>query len=104
MHKFVRSLITEWRKLGLPVEGETIVVAVSGGADSMSLLLAIDELRRRKKLQLDVVVAHLNTSCAIARAMRMKSSWPTFAKTRGFAFVSCLGEAQANRQPRAERS
>lgn len=60
MHKFVRSLITEWRRLGLPVEGAAIVVAVSGGADSMSLLLAIADLVKRKKLQLDVTVAHLN--------------------------------------------
>ena len=60
MHKFVRSLITEWRKLGLPFEGETIVVAVSGGADSMSLLLAIHDLAERKKLTHHVIVAHFN--------------------------------------------
>jgi tRNA(Ile)-lysidine synthase TilS/MesJ len=41
MDKFVRSLITEWRKLGLPFDGETVIVAVSGGADSMSLMLAL---------------------------------------------------------------
>ena len=60
MHKFVRSLITEWRKLGLPVDDAAIVIAVSGGADSMSLLLAIDELVQKKKLGLRVAVAHLN--------------------------------------------
>ena len=60
MHKFVRSLLTEWRRLGLPVEGERIVIAVSGGADSLSLLLALAELRRRKKLQNELVAAHFN--------------------------------------------
>jgi tRNA(Ile)-lysidine synthase len=60
MHKFVRSLITEWRKLDLPFTGESVVIAVSGGADSMSLLLAIHELIKRKKLTHRVVVAHFN--------------------------------------------
>lgn len=60
MHKFVLNLITEWRKLGLPFAGETIVIAVSGGADSLSLLLAIDSLRVKKKLDLRVIAAHFN--------------------------------------------
>src|SRR5687768_4615002 len=60
MHKFVRSLITEWRKLGLPFSGDPLVVAVSGGADSMSLLLAISDLLKRKKLTQRVIVAHFN--------------------------------------------
>ena len=60
MHKFVRDLITEWRKLGLPFADETLIVAVSGGADSLSLLLALDDLRTRKKLNLRLVAAHFN--------------------------------------------
>lgn len=60
MDKFVRSLITEWRKLELPFDGETIVIGVSGGADSMSLLLAINDLVTRKKLSHRVIVAHFN--------------------------------------------
>ena len=88
MHKFVRSLITEWRNLDLPVAGETIVVAVSGGADSMSLLLAIDELRRRKKLQLDVVVAHLNHKLRDRESDADEKFVAGFAKTNGFVFVS----------------
>jgi tRNA(Ile)-lysidine synthase len=42
------------------VEGATFVVAVSGGADSVSLLLAVEELQRRKKLRLEFVAAHFN--------------------------------------------
>ena len=60
MHKFVRSLLTEWRRLGLPMEGERVVVAVSGGADSVSLLLAMAELRDRKKVQNELTAAHFN--------------------------------------------
>jgi len=36
------------------------MVAVSGGADSLGLLLAIEDLRKRKKLDLRFVVAHFN--------------------------------------------
>src|ERR1035437_2381651 len=60
MHKFVRCLITEWRRLGLPVAGETVIVAVSGGADSVSLLLALDDLKRLGKLAHRIVAAHFN--------------------------------------------
>jgi len=60
MHKFVRSLLTEWRKLGLPFSDETFVVAVSGGADSVSLALALNELERLGKLNLRFVIAHFN--------------------------------------------
>jgi tRNA(Ile)-lysidine synthase len=60
VHKFVRSLITESRRLKLPFADETIIVAVSGGADSLSLLLALDDLRTRKKLDLRIVAAHFN--------------------------------------------
>jgi len=60
VHPFVRNLITEWRRLELPFKGEAIVVAVSGGADSMSLLLAISDLAKRNKLDLRIVAAHFD--------------------------------------------
>lgn len=60
MHKFVHSLLTEWRKLRLPFAEQIFIVAVSGGADSVSLALALHELRERKKLNLRFVLAHFN--------------------------------------------
>ena len=60
MNQFAKNLLTEWRKLKLPFADETFVVAVSGGADSVSLLLALHELRNLKKLNLRFVIAHFN--------------------------------------------
>jgi len=60
MHNFTRNLLTEWRRLNLPLADETFVVAVSGGADSVSLALALDDLKKRKKLNLRLVIAHFN--------------------------------------------
>ena len=50
----------EWRKLKLATTGATVIVAVSGGADSVALLLALDELVKSGKLNLTLCVAHLN--------------------------------------------
>jgi tRNA(Ile)-lysidine synthase len=58
--QFLRNLITEWRRLELPFGGSTIVVGTSGGADSVSLLLALDELQKRKKLSHRLIAAHFN--------------------------------------------
>jgi tRNA(Ile)-lysidine synthase len=60
MRKFERQLITEWRRLDMPFSDKTIVVSVSGGADSVSLLLALDELKKQRKLVLRIVAAHFN--------------------------------------------
>lgn len=60
MNDFVRNLLTEWRRLNLPFDDETFVVAVSGGADSLALALALHDLKKRGKLNLRFVVAHFN--------------------------------------------
>lgn len=60
LSKFARQLLSEWTRLKLPQADARLVVAVSGGADSVSLLLALDELVRYGKLNVDLRVAHLN--------------------------------------------
>jgi tRNA(Ile)-lysidine synthase len=59
MDGFEKKLISEWRRLHLPTDGR-VVVAVSGGADSTALLVAIDELISRGKLSVELTAAHFN--------------------------------------------
>lgn len=68
MHKFVRNLLTEWRRLRLPFENKNFVAAVSGGADSVALLLALDDLHKRKKLKNRFVIAHFNHNLRAAES------------------------------------
>jgi tRNA(Ile)-lysidine synthase len=60
LNQLPRRLLAEWRKLKLPFSDETVIVAVSGGADSTALLLALHELRSAHKLSVTICVAHLD--------------------------------------------
>ena len=60
LSEFARRLMLEWKRLELPAEEMRVVVAVSGGADSAALLLAVDELLKSGRLALEVTVAHLD--------------------------------------------
>ena len=61
LSKFARQLLREWRRLQLPLkEKTTTIIGVSGGADSVALLLAIDELIKAGKLDLSVIVCHVD--------------------------------------------
>jgi tRNA(Ile)-lysidine synthase len=92
MHKFVRSLITEWRRIDLPLKDASIVVAVSGGADSMSLLAGIHELADRKKLDLRVVVAHLDHRLRGAESDEDAEFVRRYALDCGFEFETASKE------------
>jgi tRNA(Ile)-lysidine synthase len=60
LSKFARSLLREWRRLQLPLKKERAIVGVSGGADSVALLLALDELIKNQKLELQLCVSHVD--------------------------------------------
>jgi tRNA(Ile)-lysidine synthase len=60
LSRFAQRLFAEWKRLELPTEDEAVVVAVSGGADSMALLLGLEELSGRGLLALALTVAHLD--------------------------------------------
>lgn len=48
----------EWRRVLLPINREKVIVAISGGADSTALFLAMHELKKANKLKIDIVAAH----------------------------------------------
>jgi tRNA(Ile)-lysidine synthase len=53
-------LLAEWKRLALPLKDARVIVAVSGGADSVALLLSLDELLRARSLEISLTVAHLD--------------------------------------------
>jgi tRNA(Ile)-lysidine synthase len=67
-------LLAEWKRLALPVTGESVIVAVSGGADSVALLLALDELIKTGRLALELTAAHLDHGLR-AEASEEDAAW-----------------------------
>lgn len=95
MHKFIRNLLTEWRKLKMPFENETFIVAVSGGADSVSLLLALHELREAKKLKLNFIAAHFNHDLRGAESRKDAEFVEELAGKLNIEFVSGIQNPQS---------
>lgn len=88
MQKFVRNLITEWRKLELPFADEKILVAVSGGADSVSLVLALHKLYELKKLRLEFIVVHFNHNLRGAQSDEDEKYVKKLAQKLNFQFFT----------------
>ena len=72
LHSFPRLLLAEWRRLKLPIN-DKVIVAVSGGADSTALLLALAELNKAEKTSLTICVAHLDHG--IRRESKKDARW-----------------------------
>ena len=84
-------LLAEWRKLKLPTSEDTVVVAVSGGADSTALLLAIEELKRSNKLYIGVCVAHLDHR--LRKSSSKDAKWVADLSAK-LGFKSVIGRAK----------
>jgi tRNA(Ile)-lysidine synthase len=83
LSKFAQSLLAEWRRLQLPGGNDCVIIAVSGGADSVALLLALDELIKANKLKIRIAVAHLNHR--LRKTANADARWvKEFAKRLGF--------------------
>ncbi len=96
MHTFVRNLLTEWRRLEMPFSDENIVIAVSGGADSMALCSAIFDLHKRKKLKNKFIIAHFNHNLRGEESKSDAGFVQNFAKQVGFDYV----EEKASEKPK----
>jgi tRNA(Ile)-lysidine synthase len=84
---FATSLFAQWRSLDLPVSDASVVVAVSGGADSTALLLGLDELIEKEALRLKLTVAHLDHG--LREASETDARWvKQLAKELGYGLLT----------------
>jgi tRNA(Ile)-lysidine synthase len=96
LSRFAQSLWREWKRLDLPLKNASLVVAVSGGADSTALLLALDELIQKKKLKSDLRVAHLDHGLREG-ASKEDARWvKALAKKLGYR--ATIGKAEVRKQ------
>ncbi|MER3429314.1 MAG: tRNA lysidine(34) synthetase TilS [Pyrinomonas sp.] len=79
--EFARKLWRELRRLGL--DAGRSVIAVSGGSDSVALLLALDELIKTVGLRIEPVVAHLDHALRPTSAEE-RSAVAELASTLGY--------------------
>ena len=87
LSSFARRLLTAWRSLQLPVNNAGVIVAVSGGADSVALLAGVDELIKSKKLDVRFIVAHLNHKLR-SQASDADARWVSkFSRQLGYQFI-----------------
>jgi tRNA(Ile)-lysidine synthase len=98
---FARLLLREWRRRGWAARGERVLVAVSGGADSAALLLALEELTRAGLLGVSLTAAHLDHGLRGERGGEDARWVEGLARTLGVPCVS--GRAEVAEVARARR-
>ena len=96
---FSRRLLSEWREIKLPLSSEAILVAVSGGADSTALLLALHELITAGKLSLSISVAHLDHG--LRAASRKDAKWVA-QLARELGFEAAIGHTKVKELARED--
>ena len=95
LSSFAKRLLEEWLLLELPTTEHSIVVAVSGGADSSALLLALHELNQSGKLNLKLIVAHLDHG--LRENSGTDARWVAkLAKELGYELVSAKAKLRTN--------
>ena len=97
--RFARRLLREWRLRGWPLRGERVLVAVSGGADSTALLLALGELRGKGLLGVELKAAHLDHGLRGEEGAGDARWVEQFARAHGFECVvgrCCTGAASSS--------
>jgi tRNA(Ile)-lysidine synthase len=75
-----------------PARGESVVVALSGGADSTALLLALEELKRAGLLDVELTAAHLDHGLRDESAEADARFAEALAREHGFEFVSARAD------------
>ena len=99
--RFARRLLREWRQRGWPLRGERLVVAVSDGANSTALLLALEDLNRAGLLGVDLTAAHLDHGLRGAGGAGDARWVQEVARAHGFECV--VGRASVPERARAAR-
>ncbi len=98
---FARRLFEEWQRRGWPVAEAGVVLGVSGGADSLALLLAFDELSKVGRITLRVTVAHLNHGLRGAEG-EADALWVS-TRARELGFEAVVGRASIGVSARQRR-
>ena len=75
---------------------ENVIVAVSGGADSTALLLALSDLKKRKKLDHSFVIAHFNHKLRGKESDADEEFVRALSKEIDFEFVVRIGKLTGN--------
>jgi tRNA(Ile)-lysidine synthase len=75
-----------------PARGESVVVALSGGADSTALLLALEELKRAGLLDVELTAAHLDHGLRGESAETDARFAEALAREHGFEFTSARAD------------
>ena len=87
------------RRNGLLAPGDGVLVGLSGGADSVALLLLLEELSRSDALPLHLAAAHLNHGLRGEQAEADADFCRDLARSRGIDFAEETVDVRRERRP-----